>query len=299
MSALRRLAAAVVPYRKYLMLATAAAIGAAALDGFVLTLLIPFLRVLFGTVVVGSEGPTAIERFVDWITGGVLAGADPSQSLRNVAIVILVGVVVKNAAQFAADYLGRIVQEGVTRDLRTAVFDRLQAADIGAVTGVRRGEALATVTADTEHVSGVVGSAAITGVRQAGLLVVYVAVLAALAFRLMLVTLLLAPIVVIVLRPVLRKVRQSSREAFAERGELGALLVETLDGARVVRAHGGETQESGRFRDAPISPMGAPAGPVSDDAPATMSRIVLACASRHPQTLAGLRLARPRRRLRT
>jgi len=247
---LRHLGALVAPHRTLLVAATAAAAIAAVLDGFVLTLLIPFLRVLFGAAAVGADVPTAVEQVLAWVTRGFLDTADPGRSLLNVAILILGGVAIKNAAQVGGEYLGRVVQEGVASNLREGVFDRLQIAQLGVVIGARRGGVIATVTADVEHVSGVVGSSAVTAVRQLGLLVVYVAILAALSLRLTVVTMALVPVVVLLLSPVLRNVRRSSRAAFAERGELSALLVETLDGARVVRAHSGADYESQRFRAA-------------------------------------------------
>jgi subfamily B ATP-binding cassette protein MsbA len=248
MTTLQRAAAVVARYRVPLGAATAAAVVAAVLDGFVLALLIPFLQILFDPAGAQAPAPTAVERAVNWLTGGSLRGDGSAGPLGAVALFIMAGVLLKNAAQFAADYVGRVVQEGVVRELRRAAFERLQQARLGAVTAVRRGEVIATLTADADQVGSVAGSAMITGVRQAGLVVVYLVILVALSVRLTLVTVVLAPVVALLLAPVLRRVHRSARDAYADRGAMGALVVETLDGARVVRAHGGEAAETSRFR---------------------------------------------------
>jgi ABC-type multidrug transport system fused ATPase/permease subunit len=192
MTTLQRAAAVVARYRVPLGAATAAAVVAAVLDGFVLALLIPFLQILFDPAGAQAPAPTAVERAVNWLTGGSLRGDGSAGPLGAVALFIMAGVLLKNAAQFAADYVGRVVQEGVVRELRRAAFERLQQARLGAVTAVRRGEVIATLTADADQVGSVAGSAMITGVRQAGLVVVYLVILVALSVRLTLVTVVLA-----------------------------------------------------------------------------------------------------------
>jgi len=60
------------------------------------------------------------------------------------------------------------------------------------------------------------------------------------------VTLVLAPIIAVLLRPVIARVRDRSREALHQRGELSAVMAETVEAARVVKAHGGERIERER-----------------------------------------------------
>ena len=79
------------------------------------------------------------------------------------------------------------------------------------------------------------------------MVVVYAAILFSLSWRLTLVTVLVAPAIAIVFRPILRRVRALFAEAVDARGELTALLNETLRGAKEVKAYAAEGYERRRF----------------------------------------------------
>jgi subfamily B ATP-binding cassette protein MsbA len=92
-----------------------------------------------------------------------------------------------------------------------------------------------------------VSAALVSALQHVALIAVYLALLFALSWRLALVTLVLAPAVVLVMRPILGRMRTRIRTALDERGELTAIMSETVEGARVVKAHGAEGYESRRF----------------------------------------------------
>jgi subfamily B ATP-binding cassette protein MsbA len=57
----------------------------------------------------------------------------------------------------------------------------------------------------------------------------------------------LAPAIVLLMRPILRAIRVRVRGTLDERGEMAAIVSETVEGARVVKAHGAEQHEQRRF----------------------------------------------------
>jgi subfamily B ATP-binding cassette protein MsbA len=146
--------------------------------------------------------------------------------------------------------LSQYVQGGVARDLRTALHRRLAALDVGYFHRIRGGQLLSRVLSDADEARWVVSEALIGVLQNAALIAVYVGLLFALSWRLTLVTLAIAPLVVVVLRPILRRIRHRIAEALEDRGEVAALADETIQGIRVVKAYGGERHEHERFRDA-------------------------------------------------
>ena len=87
-------------------------LGAAVVDVFSLTLLIPFLNALFGMP--ATTG--AISRVQDAIIGRFLDASDKMGSLRNIIVVILVAVTVKNLLVWLGGRFGASLQEYVTRE---------------------------------------------------------------------------------------------------------------------------------------------------------------------------------------
>jgi uncharacterized membrane protein YfcA len=117
----RRLAGFVRPYGGAFGAGVAAAVLAAVLDGLTFALLIPFLRILFGLAPTATVGTSAIERVLVDVLGGWLSPERPLAALRNVVLVLLGVIVLKNVAVYAAGYLRAHVQESVARDLRLAL----------------------------------------------------------------------------------------------------------------------------------------------------------------------------------
>jgi subfamily B ATP-binding cassette protein MsbA len=79
--------------------------------------------------------------------------------------------------------------------------------------------------------------------------VVYLAIMIGLSPRLTLVALAFAPVLLFVIRPLVRRLRRRSREVAAERGELTAHVSEMVSSVKLVRAYTAEAYETGRFQE--------------------------------------------------
>src|SRR5437867_6506540 len=77
---------------------------------------------------------------------------------------------------------------------------------------------------------------------------VYVAILVGLSWQLTLVALVCAPLLVVIVRPVVGKVRRRSREQADQRGELTSLVSELVGSIKLVRAYVAEAFEAERFQ---------------------------------------------------
>ena len=246
----RRLLGYVRPYRTAFIISFFAAVVASVLDGFMFTLLIPFLRLLFGAGSGLAEASTVVEKMLAALVGGLLDTGDRASALRNVVLLILGAVAVKNLAVYGAGYLGSYIQEGVARDLRGALYRHIQKLGLGFFQRTRGGQLVSRMVADAESAKWVVSAALVSALQNTLLISVYVAILFALSWQLTLVTLTLAPAIVLILRPILRRIRGRAREALEDRGEFTAIVSETIEGARLVKAHSAEAYERRRFGDA-------------------------------------------------
>jgi subfamily B ATP-binding cassette protein MsbA len=227
----------------------AAAAVASLLDGFSFALLIPFLRLLFGGDALGLDTPTAVERLLGAALAGWLPLGDREAALRNVVLVVVGAVAVKNAAAYLAGWLRAQVQESVARDLRVQLHAQVLRLGLNVLGHTRAGQLISRITADVDQAKLLVGQTLTVLASSGTLVLVYVAILLTLSWRLAAVTLVLAPALALALRPVVSAVRARMRDALHERGELTALMGETLEGARVVKAHGAEAYEHARFAE--------------------------------------------------
>ena len=220
-------------------------ITAAVLDVFTFTLLIPFLDKLFNQ----PSRETGISQLQERVIGPFLQAADPSTLLRNIIIVILAAVALKNMFVWVSGQLGAQLQEFVTRDLRNALYSHLQRLPLGFFVRTKTGDILARVLNDTQQTKQVITQAVTQSLQSAAVVVVTIFALVKISWRLTLLALVVAPILIGLLQPLLRKLRKGHRKLSNQYGEMTAVVQESVSGIRLVKSFGGEQYEEERFRD--------------------------------------------------
>ena len=235
------------PYRWPFVGSVVAASFASMLDGFTFALLIPLLRVLFDVGAAVPDAPTAVERVIDLAVGSWILGDSNLVALRNIALVILGATVAKNIGAVSSVYLGVYVQESVTRDLRRQFFVQLQGMSLGFFQRTKSGQLISRMLSDVDQTSLFFSEMLRSVVRQGVMVIVYVAILFSLSWRLTLLMLLVAPVIALIFKPILAGVRRQFGDAVESRGELAAQLNETLRGAREVKTYAAEGYERRRF----------------------------------------------------
>ncbi|MDQ6873040.1 MAG: ABC transporter ATP-binding protein/permease, partial [Gemmatimonadota bacterium] len=221
---------------------------AALLDGFAIALLIPFLNILF------HQAATAIPqglvaKLIDVTIGGRIVPGDEMRSLRNVIIVVLIAVVLKNLLVWVAGQFGATLQEYVTRDLRNTVYRHLAHLPLGYFTQMKAGQILSRVINDTFETRLILTQVVTQSLQSASLVLVYIAILFSISWRLSLIALVILPLLGFSLQPMLRRLRKGNLRRGNVHGEMTSVLQETISGIRLVKASGTEAYEESRFAE--------------------------------------------------
>jgi subfamily B ATP-binding cassette protein MsbA len=240
----RRLLVFLRPHRWRMAGTLACNIIAAVLDVFSLTLLIPFLNQLFN-----QPNISPVSDFQRWLLGNLFDVANPHEALRNVIIVILTTVVLKNVFVWISGQLGARLQEYVTRDLRNALYAHLQRLPLGYFVRVKTGDILARVLNDTQQTKQVITQAVTQSVQSAANVLVAIVGLIAMSWQLFLLAAVVAPLLIAILQPLLRKLRRGHRKLSNQYGEMTAVVQESISGIRLVKSYAGEAYEESRFRE--------------------------------------------------
>ena len=244
-----RLLSLLRPYSLTFVATILATVISSVLDGFTFVLLIPFLRTLFGNAALPAQGGTQVEAVLSTIAGPLLQAGTPELALRNVVIVLMVALLLKNIASYVASIGSVAIQEGVVRDLRVRLFDHLQTLPLGYFQRTRAGQTIARVISDTDQVKTAVSAALASLLQNVVVIVVYVVILFGLSVKLTLLSLLLAPVLLLIIRPLINRLRRRSRELATERGEVTSHVGEMIASAKLVRAYVAEAFELGRFKE--------------------------------------------------
>ena len=219
----------------------------AGLDAFTLVLLIPFLQSLFGMEILAGADMSSIERLLDGWFGAWLRSGDPLDSLRNVCLLVLGVLSLKNVSLYGARLLTIYVQEHVERHMRDDVYGHLQYLPLSFFGRVKVGQLITRVLNDTREARTVITFALTDVLRQAVTATTYIAFLFLMSWQLTLVALVTGPLVAVGLSPILRRLKGSYGKAFQQRGELVSVAQETMSGIRLVKSFGAEEHETERF----------------------------------------------------
>jgi len=221
---------------------------AALLDGFAIALLIPFLNILFHQPSTAMKSGW-ISKLLDATVGSRIVPGDEMHSLRNVIILVLIAVILKNLLVWVAGQFGATLQEYVTRDLRNAVYRHLAHLPLGYFTQMKAGQILSRVINDTFETRLILTQIVTQSLQSASLVIVYIAILFSISWKLSLIALIILPLLGFSLQPMLKRLRRGNLRRGNVHGEMTSVLQETISGIRLVKASGTESYEEGRFAD--------------------------------------------------
>ncbi len=293
MSETRRLLDLARPYRWLLGLALVTSFIGSALDGFTIVTLVPLLKYLFGTTGSLRAGATPLEQWLNDVFAPLLEGTTPGQAIARVALVLGIGLLLKNVADYASGQLNTRVQEGLVATLRRNLYDHLLRLDLRFFQRTRTGVLVTSLINEADQAKGIVTASMVALVRNVFMLATSIFILTTISWRLTLLALLVVPPLALLLRVLTRHIRKLSRARADERGELAGLATERLAGIRLVRSSDAAASEGARFGDAVdryrkrvirTSRFSSLSGPMAE-AVATLLVILVIYAGTHPRLL--------------
>jgi subfamily B ATP-binding cassette protein MsbA len=226
----------------------------AALDAFSLTLLAPFLKVLFsggGAADAGALfGDGVPGRVMEWVMGLALGDGTRTQmqALYGVVAVIFVALLLKNAALYLQTYTSIVVEGLVTRDLRNDIYTHLLRLGFPFFQRTRAGQIISRVTSDVDQMRGLVTGNLVRAASSIVQALVLTGVLFALSWRLTLVALLAIPPMILLWSRFRKRLRRGVLKVLDAVGEVAGQIQETVSGVRLVKASGAEAWEERRFK---------------------------------------------------
>lgn len=218
---------------------------AAIADVFSFTLLIPFLNALFGQREL-IPGNSVLGNVLNRTIGFLLQG-EKMDALRNVILIILVAVAVKNVLIWLSGQIGSQLQEYVARDMRRQLYAHLLRLPLGWFTRNKVGQVIARMQNDTALAKAVVTELVTRSLWSSAQVVAALVAMFVTSWRLTLASLFGAAPAILLIQPVLRKLRKGHKRLGNEQGEMTSVIQETVSGIRLVKSYGAEQFEENRF----------------------------------------------------
>ena len=170
--------------------------------------------------------------------------------MRWVPLMILGLFLVRGLASFVSDYAIQWTSHRVMADLRTQMFDSLVRMPASTYDNSTSGNLMSKFTYDVLQVTAAATGAITILVKDTLVIIGLLAFLLWSNWKLTLITLVVAPLIVLIVRRFADRLRRMSRAEQSAMGDLNHVLQESIDGQKVVKVFDGQDYEISRFRGA-------------------------------------------------
>lgn len=218
-----------------------------------LTMVIPFLQLLFDKQRL-VENPPSFAFSPEWVIGWfnylfsqvIVLQGKPAALIWVCGVVVLV-FFLKNLFRFGAGYFMAYIRNGVVRDVRSRVFAKILSLPISYFSEKRKGDLITRLSADVQEIeSSVVGIMEVT-IREPLTAFVYLGAMFFISIKLSLFVLLVLPFMAFIIGRIGRSLRRKSHKAQTRLSLLLSVLDETLSGMRVIKGFRAEAAQTRRF----------------------------------------------------
>ena len=193
---------------------------------------------------------SAMSGAVPWLVRSLIDDVFAARDERMLAMLpaLIVAVfVVRAAVNFGQAYLGEWVGESIVYDLRGRLQEKVQRLPVSFFDRTASASVVSRMTSDVLLVRQALTEGAASAIRDVTTMLVLVAVAFWLDTTLSVIAFIVLPAIVLPLQALSRKMRSLSRRGLDTLGGLSVLLLETVQGARVVKAFGMQDYERRRF----------------------------------------------------
>lgn len=246
----------VPPYKKYLCLNLLFNLLAAVLTVFSFAIIIPILEMLFGiretgysymAVGQGDLKEVILNNFYYYTQEGI-ASFGPSKTLALLAAVLVAMTALKTGTTYLSSYFIVPLRNGIVRDIRNSMYEKILRLPIGFFTGERKGDVMARMSGDVAEIEASVMASLDMLFKNPVMIIVCLSTMIFISWRLTLFVLILLPLAGLLMGEVGKRLKRKSFEAQEKWGVIMSFIEETLGGLRIVKAFNAEPKMGRRFR---------------------------------------------------
>lgn len=249
---LRRFA---MPYKKYVCLSAFFNFLTAFLTIFSFAFIIPILQMLFGL----SKGhysyiePTfsnlkdsLINNFY-YYNDRIISTHGPSMALAFLTAVFIGMTLFKTTIYYLSDYFIIPMKNGVIRDIRNQLYNKILYLPIGFFTHERKGDLMSRISNDVAEIEVSVTASLFSLIKFPIMIIVCLAAMLIVSWQLTLFVFIMIPIIGWLMGAIGKKLKTTSKEAQEALGQINSTIEETIGGLRVIKAFNAEQDMSQRF----------------------------------------------------
>ena len=202
---------------------------------------------LLGMIMVAATEPL-VPALMKPMLDGTFVHKDQAM-MRMVPAIILLIFLVRGVATFVGTYAINWVGNKLVMDLRDEMFRKLLTLPTRYYDDHATGNLISKLTFDVTQVTNAATTVVTVAVRDSIVMIGLLGWLFYLNWKLTLLSLLMAPIIMLIISTLSKRMRNNSRDTQEAMGGITQVIEESISAHKVVKLFGGQQYESGRFNE--------------------------------------------------
>lgn len=211
-----------------------------------LTMVVPFLGLLFDKVALVKEAPaltfsaTSLINLFYYLISHIIISYGKVNALIFVCFLVLLMFFLKNLTRYLALYFVAPVYNGIVKDIRNDIFNKLLNLPLGFYTEQKKGDIMARASSDVEEIKWTITGSLEIFFQAPLTIIIYLVTLFIWSPLLTLFVLLLLPLTVLGIGRIAKTLKSTSIKGQQQVGIILSILEETLSGLRIIKAFSAE-----------------------------------------------------------
>jgi len=216
-------------------------------------MMIPVLNILFGTqedvteMVAWSNGMDALTHNFYYYVTSIKIAYGASYSLILIGAVMILAVLFKTGFSYLASYEMIYLRNGIVKDIRTKIYDKILNLPLPFFTDEKKGDILSRSTGDVSEVESSIMNSLDMFFKNPILILVYLIGMIIMSWEMTLFVFILLPIAGTIIGRIGKTLKKRSKKGQTKMGEILASLEETLSGLRIIKAFNAEQRMTKTF----------------------------------------------------
>ena len=221
---------------------------------FSLSMVAPFLSVLFGNGTLVTERPELSLNANDilntfyYYMGIIIHDYGQFYALVFIAITMIVSTLFSNLFRYLGLYANAPIRAGISKGLRRDVYHRLLILPLSFYNRQKKGDILNRIGSDVQEVEWSVVCSLQMFFRDPILVIVFLITLFSISYKLTLLTLIILPPAGILIAKIGKSIKKNSTEAQQILGRMTSAFDEAISGLRIIQGHTATDYADRRFR---------------------------------------------------
>ncbi|WP_299782023.1 ABC transporter ATP-binding protein [uncultured Formosa sp.] len=258
MEYLKKLSRFIIPYKKYGYFNIFFNILYAFFSTLAMVSLMPMINVLFGetervTVKPVYQGITHLkaygEDFLNYFVTTTNANEGPQRTLFYMIVLIISLFLLKNIFNYLALFSITFLRNGVLKDLRNAIYDKVITLPISYYSEKKKGDIIARISGDVNEVKNSLLAILELIVKEPLTIVFAIITMFTISSKLTIFVFLFIPVAGFIISRIGKSLKRKSNKVQTEQGVFISTLEETLGGLKVIKGFNAEKKFNDKFQD--------------------------------------------------